>query len=91
MKEILPSAYQKERLIRVLKNRLPEVNAVAGSMFVEIGLSIGDLNAKGTRTCVAHSALDNLIKGGAGQAVQSINLMLGLDENFGLLTPSQWP
>jgi len=91
LQEILPGAYNNERLIRVLQNRLPEVNAVAGSMFVEIALSIGDLNGNGTRTCVVHSALDNLIKGGAGQAVQSINLMLGLDENFGLLTPSQWP
>ncbi len=91
LKAILTDAYRNERVIRVLQNRLPEVNAVAGSIFVEIALSIDDVAADGKRTCVVHSALDNLIKGGAGQAVQSINLMLGLDENFGLLAPSQWP
>jgi len=37
------------------------------------------------------SALDNLIKGGAGQAIQSFNLMTGVDELRGLDVPGFWP
>ena len=80
-----------EPLIRVLGDRLPEVNAVAGSMYVELACSVDDRVVNGRRTVLAHSAMDNLIKGGAGQAVQAINLMLGCDEYTGLLAPAQWP
>lgn len=83
--------YQGERLIRVLRDRLPEVNAVAGSMFAEVAVSVDARTDQGRRTVLAHSAIDNLIKGGAGQAVHAINLMLGCDEYQGLLAPAQWP
>lgn len=87
---LLHDAYDNERLVRVLDTRLPEVNAVAGSMFVEIAGTVGPA-VDGKRTVVLHAALDNLVKGGAGQAVQSLNVMLGGDEYAGLLAPSQWP
>ncbi|MBI5610326.1 MAG: N-acetyl-gamma-glutamyl-phosphate reductase, partial [Deltaproteobacteria bacterium] len=88
----LPDRYfQGDKLIRVLRDRLPEVNAVAGSMFAEVAVTVGKEVRDGFRTVVAHSAIDNLIKGGAGQAIQSMNLMLGVDEYTGLLAPSQWP
>ena len=90
LKQLLHDAYDSEKLIRVLDNRLPEVNAVAGSMFVEIAGTAGEAH-NGKRTVVLHAALDNLIKGGAGQAVQSLNVMLGIDEFTGLLQPAQWP
>lgn len=90
LKKLLHEAYDAEPLIRVLDHRLPEVNAVAGSMFVEIAGTLGEIRGQ-TRTVVLHAALDNLIKGGAGQAVQSLNVMLGGDEFLGLLTPAQWP
>ena len=87
---LLHDAYDREPLIRVLDARLPEVNAVAGSMFVEVAGTSGEIR-DGSRTVVLHAALDNLIKGGAGQAVQSLNVMLGIDEFTGLLQPAQWP
>ena len=87
---LLHDAYDREPLIRVLDGRLPEVNAVAGSMYVEVSGTAGELR-DGKRTVVLHAALDNLIKGGAGQAVQSLNVMLGIDEFTGLLQPAQWP
>ncbi len=90
LKQLLHEAYDNEPLIRVLDHRLPEVNAVAGSMFVEIAGTAGAAH-EGRRTVVLHAALDNLIKGGAGQAVQSLNVMLGIDEWTGLLQPAQWP
>jgi len=40
---------------------------------------------------VVVSVLDNLVKGAAGQAVQNMNLMLGLDERTGLEAPPLWP
>ena len=88
---LVRDTFAGERLVRALTDRLPEVNAVAGSMYVEIAATVGEATAQGTRTVVLHSAIDNLVKGGAGQAVQSINLMLGIDELTGLGAPSQWP
>ena len=78
-------SYGDEPLVRVLSSRLPEVNAVKGSMYVEVGGSVAD----GTWSSMA--AIDNLVKGGAGQAVQSMNIMLGLPETLGLDAPPLWP
>lgn len=91
IKGMVKKTYAAERLIRVLADRLPEVNAVAGSMYAEVSVTTGERVVGGKRTVVAHSAIDNLIKGGAGQAIHSLNLMLGCDEYTGLLAPSQWP
>ena len=77
--------YDGHGFIRVVDRRLPEVNAIKGSMYAEVGGHVEE----GTWACMA--ALDNLVKGGAGQAVQSMNLMLGLDETTGLDAPPLWP
>jgi len=82
---LLEESYGNEPLVRLPSNRLPEVNAIKGSMFVEVGGHVSD----GTWVCMA--ALDNLVKGGAGQAIQSLNLMLGVDETTGLLASPMWP
>jgi len=87
----MATAYAGERLIRVLSDRAPEVNAVAGSMFVEVATTVDARPSGGRRTVLAQAAIDNLVKGGAGQAIQALNLMLGCDEYQGLLAPSQWP
>lgn len=87
----LHNRYAGERLVRVVRDRLPEVNAVAGSMYVEVAVTVGEVVRDGKRTVVTHSAIDNLVKGGAGQAIQSLNLLVGCDEYTGLLAPSQWP
>jgi len=47
--------------------------------------------ADGKRVIACFAATDNLIKGGAGQAIQSMNLMLGLDERLTLEDPGGWP
>lgn len=83
-------AYAGEPFIRVPKKRLPEVAAVAGSNYVEVGCVVGEIvGGKRIVTCI--SALDNLIKGGAGQGIQNMNLMLGLDERETLKDPGGWP
>jgi N-acetyl-gamma-glutamyl-phosphate reductase len=66
------------------------VVAVAGSNNAEVAL-VAHTQADGTSTVAAFSALDNLVKGGAGQALQCMNLMLGLDESAGLGAPGHYP
>jgi N-acetyl-gamma-glutamyl-phosphate/LysW-gamma-L-alpha-aminoadipyl-6-phosphate reductase len=85
-------AYAGEPFVRVVRDRLPEVAAVSGSNYAEVGFTLGEANdGTGTRTLVVVSATDNLIKGGAGQAIQSMNLMLGFPETLTLEDPGPWP
>ena len=83
-------AYDDEPFVRRPSGRLPEVAAVSGSNYVEVGFALGD-PAGDTRTLTVFSCLDNLIKGGAGQAIQNMNLVLGLDERLSLEDPGSWP
>jgi N-acetyl-gamma-glutamyl-phosphate/LysW-gamma-L-alpha-aminoadipyl-6-phosphate reductase len=83
-------AYVGEPFVRVPARRLPEVAAVSGSNFAEVGLVAGEAQG-GVRTVVLVGALDNLVKGGAGQAIQNMNLLLGLDERASLADPGPWP
>jgi LysW-gamma-L-alpha-aminoadipyl-6-phosphate/LysW-L-glutamyl-5-phosphate reductase len=90
MASLYDEAYAKEPFVRRPPTRLPEVAAVAGSNYVEVGFTVGEA-VSGKRTVVCFSALDNLIKGGAGQAIQNMNLVLGLDEKLSLQDPGGWP
>jgi len=83
-------AYGREPFVRFVRDRLPEVAAVAGGNYAEVGFTLGAA-AGGTRTLAVVSATDNLIKGGAGQAIQNMNLMLGLPETASLEDPGPWP
>ncbi len=86
----LRGTYEHEPFVRVPSKRLPEVVAVSGSNFVEVGMQLGPIE-DGARLVTCFSAIDNLIKGGAGQAIQSMNLMLGLDERLSLEDPGGYP
>ena len=67
--------YDKEYFVRVLpKDVCPETRWVEGSNFVDIGFKIEPR----TNRIIAMGALDNLVKGAAGQAVQNMNLLFGL-------------
>jgi N-acetyl-gamma-glutamyl-phosphate reductase len=83
-------AYAAEPFVRVPARRLPEVAAVSGSNFAEVGVVAGEAQ-RGLRTVTVLGALDNLVKGGAGQAIQDMNLILGLDERASLADPGPWP
>ncbi len=84
--------YEGAAFVRVLGGgaRQAEVVAVKGSMWADVSWTVGSVVA-GQRQLVLTSALDNLVKGGAGQAVQSMNLMLGLPETLGIDAPALWP
>ncbi|MEZ4382055.1 MAG: N-acetyl-gamma-glutamyl-phosphate reductase [Nannocystaceae bacterium] len=69
-----------------------EVVAVKGTIWADVSWTLGEVDAAtGMRQLLVTSALDNLVKGGAGQAVQSMNLMLGLPEQTGVDLPGVWP
>ena len=84
--------YQGEPFIRIVKDRkgvckLPDPKSVIGSNFCDVGF---ELDPHANRL-VALSALDNLMKGAAGIAVQNMNIMLGFSEDLGLKQPALYP
>ena len=85
-------AYGREPFVRFLTDRPPEVAAVSGSNYAEIGFTLAAVTGDAqTRTLAVQAATDNLIKGGAGQAIQNMNLMLGLPETMSLEDTGPWP
>ncbi|MCX5859027.1 MAG: N-acetyl-gamma-glutamyl-phosphate reductase [Proteobacteria bacterium] len=86
--QFLQEDYQKEPFVRVLPpGLLPNTRNVVGSNLVEIGIKHDPRTGK----TVLVSALDNLIKGAAGQAVQNLNLLFGIPETTGLQLPVVFP
>ena len=80
--------YQDEYFIRVLdKDVCPETRWVEGSNFVDVNFKLDDR----TNRVVVMGALDNVVKGAAGQAVQNMNLMFGLPETEGLEIVPMFP
>ncbi len=70
--------YRESFFVRLVKGS-PDINWVKTTNFCDIGFAVRG------RQLVVFSALDNLVKGAAGQAVQNMNLMFGLDEKIGLM------
>jgi N-acetyl-gamma-glutamyl-phosphate reductase len=74
--------YAGERFIRVYRpGHFPDLRAVQHTNFCDIGVTFDPATCR----AVVVSAIDNLVKGAAGQAIQNMNLMLGYDEAEGLL------
>ncbi len=80
--------YKNEPFVRILNlGTFANTHHVAASNFCDIGLQIDSRN----RRIILTSAIDNLVKGAAGQAVQNMNIMLGLDEKTALDSPGIFP
>ncbi len=90
LRDAFASYYADEPFVRIPQGRLPEVAAVSGSNYAEVGLVVGDV-VGGRRVVTCVTALDNLIKGGAGQGIQNMNLALELDERLSLEDAGSWP
>lgn len=88
--EVFHKAFEGARFVRRPAKRLPEVAAVSGSNYAEVGFELGPVEGN-ERTIACFSAIDNLIKGGAGQAVQSMNIALGLAEDTTLADAGGYP
>jgi len=81
VKAIYDKYYKDEFFIRVLENSIPpETRWVEGSNFVDISFKIDER----TNRIIMMGAMDNLVKGAAGQAVQNMNILFGLPETEGL-------
>jgi N-acetyl-gamma-glutamyl-phosphate reductase len=79
---IFNGAYGDEPFVRLLgEARLPDTKNVIGTNFIDVAWRID----KRTNRLVVMSAIDNIVKGASGQAVQCMNLMLGLPETTGLI------
>lgn len=88
VKAVYDKYYQKEKFVRVLeKDVLPETKWVEGSNYVDINFRIDERTGR----IVMLGALDNLVKGAAGQAVQNMNLLFGFDEAEGLNLVPMFP
>ena len=73
--------YGAERFVRVLeKDVCPETRWVEGSNFVDVNFKIDERTGR----IIMMGAMDNMVKGAAGQAVQNMNLMFGVPEDTGL-------
>ena len=80
--------YCNEPFVRVLdKDICPETRNVHGSNYVDVNFRIDDR----TNRIIMMGAIDNLVKGAAGQAIQNMNLMFGLHEETGLLQVPMFP
>jgi N-acetyl-gamma-glutamyl-phosphate reductase len=80
--ELYKKFYKIEPFVRLHPpGSQPEVKNVAHTNFCDIGLAV----SSDKKMVVITSAIDNLVKGAAGQAVQNMNIMLGLNETEGLL------
>ncbi|MHC1593473.1 MAG: N-acetyl-gamma-glutamyl-phosphate reductase [Methermicoccaceae archaeon] len=77
--QLYESFYAGKPFIRLLEG-IPTLSAVRGSNFCDIGFEV----EKGTDRVVVVSAIDNLVKGASGQAVQNMNMMCGFDETESL-------
>ncbi|NOY53130.1 MAG: N-acetyl-gamma-glutamyl-phosphate reductase [Deltaproteobacteria bacterium] len=85
---IYQNFYQGEPFVRVLpEGVLPNTKQVRGTNFCDIGLKADPRTGR----VIITSAIDNLVKGAAGQAVQNMNLMMGFEETAGLQFPALSP
>src|SRR3954468_6344919 len=86
------AAYSGEPFVRIVRERqggyrLPEPKILAGSNYADVGFALDEATGRVVSIC----AIDNLMKGAAGTAVQCMNLMCGFDERAGLGFPGLHP
>lgn len=88
LRDLYASFYAGEKFVRICPaGASPNISSVCGSNFCDIGLAVDSRTGR----VIIISAIDNLIKGAAGQAVQNMNLVCALPEDSGLGTPPLYP
>ncbi|MEA3465573.1 MAG: N-acetyl-gamma-glutamyl-phosphate reductase [Thermodesulfobacteriota bacterium] len=81
LKAMYKTFYENEPFVRIMPgDHLPNVAFVKGSNYADIGFVVDER----TQRVIVVSAIDNLVKGAAGQAMQNMNIMLGFSEEMGL-------
>jgi len=89
---IYRAAYGNEPFVRIVcdragLHRLPDPRILVGSNFADVGFAVDERSGR----IIALCAIDNLMKGAAGSAVQAMNIALGFDETAGLTFPGLHP
>jgi N-acetyl-gamma-glutamyl-phosphate reductase len=79
--------YKGERFVRFQEETIPNPRYIKGSNYCDIGVYLDPRSG----SVITVAALDNLVKGAAGQAIQAMNLMLGFPEETGLTAPAAYP
>lgn len=88
LRTLYEEAYKDETFVRFLPQGVcPETRWVEGSNYVDVNVKLDPR----THRVIMMGAMDNLVKGAAGQAVQNMNLLFGLPETTGLLMPPVFP
>ncbi len=88
IRALYEETYKEEPFVRVLPAGVcPETRWVEGSNYTDVNVKKDERTGR----ILMLGAMDNLVKGAAGQAVQNMNLMFGLPENTGLLMPPVFP
>lgn len=88
VRSVYDKYYAEEKFVRVLDPDVcPQTKWVEGSNFVDVNFKIDHR----TNRLIMMGAMDNLVKGAAGQAVQNMNLMFGLEETLGLCQVPMFP
>lgn len=88
VKAVYDKYYKDEYFVRVLeKDMVPQTRWVEGSNFADVNFKID----KRTNRIIMMGAIDNMVKGAAGQAIQNMNIMFGLPENTGLKQIPMFP
>lgn len=88
IREVYAKYYEKEAFVRVLKTDVcPETRWVKGSNFVDVSAKVDSR----TNRVIMMGAMDNMVKGAAGQAIQNMNLLFGLPEDKGLRLVPMFP
>lgn len=86
--ELYESFYKNESFVRIYKKgAYPNISSVRGANYCDIGIAVDDRTGR----VIVISAIDNLVKGAAGQAIQNMNLMWEMKENLGLEMISLYP
>lgn len=83
IQQCLAEFYKDNPFVRLRGSQPPDTLHVKGTNFIDIGLKVETRTAR----LILMSAIDNLVKGAAGQAVQNMNIMLGIEETAGLWQP----
>jgi N-acetyl-gamma-glutamyl-phosphate reductase len=79
--ELYKETYRQEPFVRVLpEGELPSINKVVNTNYCDIGIKVDERTSK----LIVVAAIDNLLKGASGQAVENMNIMCGFDEKEGL-------
>ncbi|NLM97052.1 MAG: N-acetyl-gamma-glutamyl-phosphate reductase [Halanaerobiaceae bacterium] len=85
--KIYQEYYQGEPFVQILEDEMPEIKQVVGSNYCLIGLKYDPRTDK----LIIITALDNMVKGAAGQAIQNMNVIFGIKENTGLEARAVYP